>query len=600
MYKNFFGLHENPFNVNPDPRFLHLTSQIQDALDLLTYGVQNRKGLILLTGEAGTGKTTLINYLLDWLREQKTPTAFIFNSHLKVEHLFDFILNDFGISTDFPLANNVLLQLNQWLIERFRAGSTPVLIVDEAQGLSFELLEEIRLLLNLEAASEKLLQILLVGQPELEDKLRRPEMRQLRQRIEVHCRTAPLTLAESRRYIADRLRIAGATREPVFESDAVEALHFYSRGVPRVMNLLCENALINSYAEELNPVPLQMVEEAARDFLMGEFRPVPAYLGMTVRMDSKPSVMHSEFAREPERSFPEEAGGSQEATGAETHAAVVGFAEEEPAPSAGTSIFATVPEGKESVAPEEHLNTSVSVLDLVPASPELATQQVQSGFALNASAAQSDCAPQRVAAMEPTLEAASSVPEPQREFSKIASEKSPALMRSQAPATEKRGLSLESMDWMLVESGRRMHQLYARWKAWWSSQRTRLGRAISTAMWLRISAGALVTTREAMAAGRAVVRQWRLGFEHDWKVTVNAMTFPQMKGSLASAGALVTTQEVMAAGRAVLRQWRLGFGRDWKVTVNAMAFPQMKKSLIQWLQQPISSKPTRSSKNQTV
>src|SRR5271166_1787063 len=127
MYKSFFGLRENPFNVNPDPRFLHRTPRIQEALEQLTYGVQNRKGLILLTGEVGTGKTTLINYLLDWLHGQKMPTAFIFNSHLSINHLLDFILTDFGISADFRLRNNMLLELNRWLLERYRAGSTPVL-----------------------------------------------------------------------------------------------------------------------------------------------------------------------------------------------------------------------------------------------------------------------------------------------------------------------------------------------------------------------------------------------------------------------------------------------------------------------------------------
>jgi general secretion pathway protein A len=274
MYKNFFGLRENPFNINPDPRFLHRTPRIQEALDQLTYGVQSRKGLLLLTGEVGTGKTTLINHLLDWLRQQQTPTAFIFNSHLNVNHLFDFILNDFGISADYHLVSNMLLELNQWLLKRFREGSTPVLIIDEAQGLSLELLEEIRLLLNLETASEKLLQIVLVGQPELEEKLKRPEMRQLRQRIALRCNTAPLSSEESRGYIADRLRVAGATRQPIFESDAVEALHHYSRGIPRVMNLLCEHSLVNAYVEGLNPVPARMVEEAASDLLMEEYQPL--------------------------------------------------------------------------------------------------------------------------------------------------------------------------------------------------------------------------------------------------------------------------------------------------------------------------------------
>src|ERR1700688_1987408 len=240
MYKNFFGLPENPFNVNPDPRFLYQTPQIQEALEQLTYGVQSRRGLILLTGEVGTGKTTLINYLLDWLRHRKMPTAFIFNSHLNADHLFDFILNDFGIPTDFKLKGNMLLQLNQWLIERFRTGWTPVLIVDEAQGLSFELLKEIRLLLNLETASEKLLQIVLVGQPELEDKLKRPELRQLRQRITLRCRTAPFTLEESHGYITERLRIGGAMGDPIFASDVMDVVHFYSQGIPRIINLLRE------------------------------------------------------------------------------------------------------------------------------------------------------------------------------------------------------------------------------------------------------------------------------------------------------------------------------------------------------------------------
>src|ERR1700683_1576720 len=183
MYKHFFGLRENPFNANPDPRYLFLTPQTQEALDELTYGIHTRKGLILLTGEVGTGKTTLINSLLDWLRLQQTPSAFIFNSHLGISHLFDFILADFGVHFDSRTNSNALMLLNQWLFERYRAGETPVVIVDEAQGLPTPVLEEIRMLLNLETSREKLLQIVLVGQPELEERLRRPELRQIKQRI---------------------------------------------------------------------------------------------------------------------------------------------------------------------------------------------------------------------------------------------------------------------------------------------------------------------------------------------------------------------------------------------------------------------------------
>lgn len=272
MYKKFFGLRDNPFNVNPDPRFLCLTLQTQRALAELTYGIQNRKGLILLTGEVGTGKTTLINCLLDWLRHRKIPTAFIFNSRLSVSHLFEFILTDFGIPIDTQIKSNMLMQLNTWLIECFRAGVSPVLIIDEAQGLSLKSLEEIRLLLNLETASEKLLQIVLAGQPELEDKVKQPELRQLRQRITLRCNTGPLTPEESRSYITERLRISGAMGDPIFTSDAMEAVHFYSQGIPRVINLLCEHALINAYAEHFRPVPARMVEEAARDFSLDEGR----------------------------------------------------------------------------------------------------------------------------------------------------------------------------------------------------------------------------------------------------------------------------------------------------------------------------------------
>src|SRR6202158_4157457 len=273
MYKTFFGLRENPFNVNPDPRFLYLTPQTQAAMDELTYGIQNRKGFILLTGEVGTGKTTLINYLLNWLKARKTPTAFIFNSHLSANHLFDFILTDFGIPSDYRFNNNMLMRLNTWLIERFRAGERPVLIIDEAQGLSSELLEEIRLLLNLETASEKLLQIVLAGQPELEQKLKRPELRQLQQRITLRCNTGVLSLAECHGYIVERLRIAGATRD-IFAGDAMDAVYFYSQGIPRVVNLLCEHALINAYVEHSEHVRARMVEDAAHEFLLDERRPV--------------------------------------------------------------------------------------------------------------------------------------------------------------------------------------------------------------------------------------------------------------------------------------------------------------------------------------
>jgi type II secretory pathway predicted ATPase ExeA len=270
MYKKFFGLNENPFNVNPDPRFLFQTSEIQEALACLTYGVARRRGFVLLTGEVGTGKTTLLNKLLEGLREARVATAFIFNPRLSANQFLHFMLGDFGIPCESRMKSQVLLVLNQWLLERYRAGETAVLIVDEAQNLSLEVLEEIRLLTNLETATEKLLQIVLSGQPELESLINQTALRQLRQRITLRCRMVPLSLEETRGYIAERLRIAGANGEPVFNSDAIEVVFRYSRGIPRVINLLCEHSLITSYAEEQKPVLAGTVEAVAQEFELDE------------------------------------------------------------------------------------------------------------------------------------------------------------------------------------------------------------------------------------------------------------------------------------------------------------------------------------------
>ena len=275
MYKNFFGLKDLPFNFSPDPRYLYLTKSTQEALSALTYGIESRKGFLLLTGEVGTGKTTLLNRLLDWLREGDVATAFIFNSQLQnVSELFDFVMAELGIPCETRIKSQVLLKLNQWLLQRYRAGKTTVLIVDEAQNLSDELLEEIRLLTNLETSSEKLLQIVLSGQPELEQKLMQPQLRQLRQRIVFRSRTVPLTKEETYGYIAERLRIAGRNGQPIFSKEAMDSVNHYAKGIPRVVNLLCEHALINSFAEGIKPVPANIVEEIAKEFQLDHVSPI--------------------------------------------------------------------------------------------------------------------------------------------------------------------------------------------------------------------------------------------------------------------------------------------------------------------------------------
>src|SRR4030088_353439 len=250
MYKSFFGLKENPFNVNPDPRYLYLTKQIEEALTGLMYGIQTRKGFITLTGEVGTGKTTLVNRLLDWLHHRRARTAFLFNSRMNTSQLFDFILAEFDIPCETKSKSQQLMKLNQWLLERYRAGETVVVVIDEAQNLTYPVLEEIRLLTNLETSTEKLLQIVLSGQPELEEKLKLPQVRQLRQRIMLRCKTSPLSKEQTQEYIVGRLRIAGAASEPIFSAQAVDAIHMYSLGIPRVVNLLCEHSLVNGFVDQ--------------------------------------------------------------------------------------------------------------------------------------------------------------------------------------------------------------------------------------------------------------------------------------------------------------------------------------------------------------
>jgi general secretion pathway protein A len=279
MYKEFYGLRANPFNVNPDPRYLFLTRHTEEALACLTYGIQSRKGFVLLTGEVGTGKTTLINKLLEWLRLQQVATAFIFNSRLNVPQFLDYMMADFGIPCDSRAKSQVLLRLYNWLLDRYRAGETAVLIVDEAQNLSEEVLEEIRMLTNLETFTEKLLQIVLVGQPELEQKLKQPQLRQLRQRLTLRARTYPFTLEENNAYVQQRLRVAGWDGQQIFEAEALAAIHRYSTGIPRLINLLCEHCLVSGFVDQQKIIGPGVVETVARDFELGDGN-APAGMGV--------------------------------------------------------------------------------------------------------------------------------------------------------------------------------------------------------------------------------------------------------------------------------------------------------------------------------
>ena len=264
MYKSYFGLRILPFGASPDPRFLCMMPQIREALACLQYGIATRKGFVVMTGEVGTGKTTLLKTVLSTFSKDRVSSAFVFNPRLDVLDFLEFVLTDFGIPPKARTKSGMLIQLNRWLIERFRQQETCVIVVDEAQNLSSELLEEIRLLTNLETSSEKLVQIILSGQPELEDKLRQPELRQLRQRVSLWCRTKAISEEQTAAYIAQRLLIAG-TSEPIFSLEAVLAIHRASRGIPRIINLICEHSLIHGYVEQIPQIPERIVLAVAQE-----------------------------------------------------------------------------------------------------------------------------------------------------------------------------------------------------------------------------------------------------------------------------------------------------------------------------------------------
>lgn len=265
MYESFYGLRENPFNVTPNPDYIYLGENHREALAQLLYGVREKKGFIVITGEVGTGKTTLVHYLLDKLDgNNHTKTAFLFNPKLTVNDFIQYILKDLGVRVQGQSKGDYLHNLHRYLLNAYRKDERVVLIVDEAHGLNPDLLEEIRLLSNLETSKSKLLQIVLVGQPELDRTLSRPEFRQLKQRINLRYYLPPLSEKETKEYIEKRLRIAGA-KGTIFTEKAIKEIYIKSKGSPRLINILCDNALLNGYALDQKLVDEKSVREVAKD-----------------------------------------------------------------------------------------------------------------------------------------------------------------------------------------------------------------------------------------------------------------------------------------------------------------------------------------------
>ncbi len=265
MYNAFFGFTDNPFRLSPDPGFLYRSSQHEEALANLIYGVQSRKGFIVLTGEVGTGKTTMLECLRDFLEAQYIEFAFIFNSRITTDQFFEMIAYDLDLRCARTSKTEVLFALNQLLLQTANDGRTTVLIVDEAHNLEWDVLEEIRLLGNLENRRGKLLQIVMAGQPELERKIDSPNLRQLKQRIVLRCSLRPFQEQETTEYIASRLEKVGTKPQTVFSPELVTEIYRRSQGIPRLINAICDNLLVTAFALECKHPTLAMLDEVAGD-----------------------------------------------------------------------------------------------------------------------------------------------------------------------------------------------------------------------------------------------------------------------------------------------------------------------------------------------
>lgn len=262
MYNEFFGLDDIPFTLTPDPRFMVFTPSYNETLATLYYGLENAKGLIVMTGEVGTGKTTALRWILKRL-DASVLAAYVFNPRLSVEEFYSYFTNLLGIK-DWTNKAELLTTMGKVLEERHRRGLRTVIIIDEAHEMSDYVLEEIRLLMNFESDNAKHLQIVLTGQQELRDKLNQPNLRQLKQRVALRCIMKPLPNAdEVDRYIRERLHIAGAKQPSIFDREAVELIYQCSDGIPRIINNLCENAMITAYGAGERTIGRKTIEEVA-------------------------------------------------------------------------------------------------------------------------------------------------------------------------------------------------------------------------------------------------------------------------------------------------------------------------------------------------
>ena len=260
MYNHFYGFSESPFNMTPNPRFFFSSIKHTEALDSLVYAISERKGFVVITGEIGSGKTTVCRALLNRL-DSKTETALVTNTHISGKDLLSVILEDLEVEYTAGSKSKLLSQLNTYLIEQLRQDHNVVLIIDEAQNLTPSVLEEVRMLSNLETETEKLIQIILMGQPELKKKLGLSKLEQLRQRIAVFYHLFPLTSSETKEYVLHRLKIASGRDVSFFTEEALGLVYRFSKGVPRLINQICDSALLSGYIYEIKLIDKKIMKE---------------------------------------------------------------------------------------------------------------------------------------------------------------------------------------------------------------------------------------------------------------------------------------------------------------------------------------------------
>lgn len=267
MYTKYFGFNEKPFTLTPNPRFIYLSRNHKEAFAHLLYGINNHYGFIELIGEVGTGKTTVLRTLLNQLQEDTYRTALIVNPCLTGVELLRSICQEFGLSVQSEYANDHLVEINNFLLSETSNGRTVVLVIDESQNLDPVVLEQIRLISNLETENDKLIQIVLAGQPELGALLERPDLRQLNQRIAVRYRLKSMDMLETRAYIRHRMEVAGETGGVTFSLFAIRCIYYYTRGLPRMINILCDRSLLIAYGEERRRISAGIVFRASRELL---------------------------------------------------------------------------------------------------------------------------------------------------------------------------------------------------------------------------------------------------------------------------------------------------------------------------------------------